>query len=123
MIGKRICILSVGYSYYLQVYKYELTISLLSFSRAEPWLQGNISSHFYYGRARQRAVLGRGSNLKRRLGLRLIVDHPSSKGWFEMLPILFVSVAAMANFVSSNPTEIGSTTMVSLTSLDSDIWK
>ena len=58
-------------------------------------------------------MLGRGSDLRRRLGLRLIVDHPSSKGWFEVLPILMVSVAAMANFVSSNPIEIGATTMVS----------
>lgn len=87
-------------------------VPYLYFDRVEPWLTTNLTQ-FHYGEIRQRLFVGHGSNLQRMLGLRIIVKQPTTKGWFEVLPILFVSLAAVANFVSSDPDRIGGTSMVS----------
>ncbi|KAL7530971.1 hypothetical protein ACHAWF_003580 [Thalassiosira exigua] len=87
-------------------------IPYMYFDRVEPWNAGNYSSQFYYGAYRQKEQIGDGSYLQRMLGLRIIVEQPVGKGWFEVLPILFVSLAAIANMISSDPEKIGATSMV-----------
>eukprot|EP00804_Cyclotella_cryptica_P008548 CCRYP_007545-RA/>CCRYP_007545-RA protein AED:0.14 eAED:0.14 QI:299/1/1/1/0.6/0.5/6/1648/753 len=86
-------------------------VPYMFFDRIEPWYQDRISQ-FHYNETRQRLPIGNGNNLQRMLGLRIIVKHPPTKGWFEVLPILFVSLTAIANFVSSDPIQIGATSMV-----------
>jgi hypothetical protein len=80
------------------------------FDRIEPWYQDR-TSQFRYNETRQRLTIGNGNNLQRMIGLRIIVQHPPTKGWFEVLPILFVSLTSIANFISSEPTQIGATSM------------
>ena len=86
-------------------------IPYMAFDRTEPWLSGK-SDQYYYGEYRQKAAAGDGSGLQRKLGLRIIVEHPLSKGVYRILPLLFVSFAAVANFVSSNPELVGGTSMI-----------
>ncbi|KAL7544193.1 hypothetical protein ACHAWF_007574 [Thalassiosira exigua] len=87
-------------------------IPYMYFDRVEPWIRRNYSSQFNYDAHRQRSQIGDGSNLQRMLGLRIIVEQPREKGYFEVLPILFVSLAAIANLISSDPEKIGPTSMV-----------
>ena len=87
-------------------------VPYISYDRTEPWFKTN-RSHFHYGDLRQKERVGVGSNLLRMLGLRIIVEHPSSKGWFEILPLLFVSITGVMNLVSTNPLDIKATSMVS----------
>ena len=54
-------------------------IPYLSFDRVEPWL--SVDEQYSYGPDRQRAIIGNGSRLQRKLGLRVIVKQPASKGW------------------------------------------
>jgi hypothetical protein len=46
------------------------------------------------------------------IGLRIIVEHPPGKGWIAVLPILFVSLLAVANFVASDATTVGAASML-----------
>ena len=61
----------------------------------------------------------------KRINLRIIVEHSTAKGWFKLLPVLLISISAVAMLLSAVPTEIGGTSMVqvllgvnSLVSLD-----
>jgi hypothetical protein len=56
-------------------------IPYLYYDRVEPWLTSGDNEQYSYGPDRQRAIIGNGSRLQRKLGLRVIVKHPASKGW------------------------------------------
>jgi hypothetical protein len=77
----------------------------------EPWITAD-NDHFHYNETRQTSEFGRGFNLRRMIGLRIIVEHPPGKGLFEVLPILFVSLTSIANFVSSDAATVGASSMV-----------
>ena len=86
-------------------------VPYMAYDRVEPWFTPD-NDQFYYDEERQRSKFGRGSDLQRMIGLRIIVEHPPGKGWFEVLPILFVSLAEIANFVSSDAKNVGAWSMV-----------
>jgi len=77
----------------------------------EPWITAD-NDHFHYNETRQTSEFGRGFNLRRMIGLRIIVEHPPGKGLFEVLPILFISLTSIANFVSSDAATVGASSMV-----------
>ena len=86
-------------------------VPYLFFDKTEPFFQNGLP-RFYYGAGRQRSLVGNGSELTRLLGLRIIVEHSTAKGWFKLLPVLLISLSAVAMLLGAVPTEIGSTSMV-----------
>jgi hypothetical protein len=82
---------------------------------AEPWITAD-NDHFHYNETfdetSQTPGFGQEFNLRRMIGLRIIVEHPPGKGWIAVLPILFVSLLAVANFVASDATTVGAASML-----------
>mmetsp|Transcript_37393 Transcript_37393/g.78864 ORF Transcript_37393/g.78864 Transcript_37393/m.78864 type:complete len:757 (+) Transcript_37393:35-2305(+) len=89
-----------------------IMVPRLDFDRVEPFLIYNKMPQFFYDEDNQTARYGNGTKVQRTISLRIIVEHPTSKGFYEIFPLLFVSLTAVANFISSNPYEIGATSMV-----------
>ena len=83
-----------------------------SYDYVEPWLDQSSRDQYIYNTERQDSIFGFGNRLQRKLGLRVIVENHLSNGWYKVMPFLFTSFAALANFISSDPEKVNGTTMI-----------
>jgi len=85
-------------------------VPYLTYDFVEPYLSSR--DQYIYDSERQDSVRGTGNRLQRELGLRVIVENELSYGWYKVIPFLFTSFAALANFISSDPEKVDGTTMI-----------
>ena len=88
-------------------------IPYLSTTLSEPWWLER--GHFEYSLEKKQEQIEQGNlgnRVNRVLGLRIMVNHGTTKGWLSSFKFFFLSLTAILNFVSDNASSVDAGSML-----------